>query len=548
MPGVTIGQTVTLTVNVMQPPLYTDTWYSLGTMMTGVVSAYAAGNITVNVSSVNPTYAGSSWYAPQWTWIITPVSNGYINTFTGTGTYPSNADVWWYFKNTSGVFDPLTTIGNVTLASGRAPQGHYILGAFNQARSSVSGTTVTDTNTYLRPTTGAWFQGRVWYTGVQASQGSSGTANYYTWTENIYFSQVVERVEQVGYAYQLNDPTSENLNGILPTDGGVITIPGTGQVFKLWPIQNGMLVFAANGVWFITGSQGIGFAANDYTITKISSIKSISSTSFVDVQGLPFFWNEDGIYQVTPQQGGGLSVESISVGTIQTFFNNIPPSSRRYVRGDYNPIDYVIQWVYRSTPETDATDRYECDRILCYNTYNKAFYPYTISVGPVSQYIHDVKYINYPVVGTDTPDPIFKYLYTQVDVGDEHSLAEELDYTTFYDWLSADFDSYFTAGYVVRGDAIRKFQSQYVEVFNRTMGEEGGYKIQGIWDYSNNRNSGRWSTAEYVTYPGENYDVVFRRHKIRGHGLALQFKVENIPNKPFSVIGWATSSTINAGV
>jgi len=107
-------------------------------------------------------------------------------------------------------------------------------------------------------------------------------------------------------------------------------------VFTNSSIANGLLVFAANRC--IASSlvvQGIGFTANDYTINTISNIQSISGTSFVNVMGLPYFWNEEGIYKVVPGKSGALEVDPITVGTILTFYNNIPKNSKRYVRGAY---------------------------------------------------------------------------------------------------------------------------------------------------------------------------------------------------------------------
>src|SRR5258708_1778310 len=84
----------------------------------------------------------------------------------------------------SNVFNPTSTVANVTLSSSNAPRGHHVLNAFNQQRSLVSGIAgLTDITTLVRPKTGVWFQGRVWYTGIDAQQPTTGDAPYYTWTE-----------------------------------------------------------------------------------------------------------------------------------------------------------------------------------------------------------------------------------------------------------------------------------------------------------------------------------------------------------------------------
>jgi hypothetical protein len=480
---------------------------------------------------------------------LSPTNTGYINTwFTAEGNYPSNADVWWYFKDTTNVFNPTTTQPNVDLSTGQAPQGHFIMPAFTLDRTTASGVTgLTAVNTVKRPTNGAWFQGRVWYTGISDSFAATGDANAYAWTENIYFSQIVQTVTDFGSCYQTNDPTSENLFDLLPTDGGVITIQGTGNIYKLFPIQNGMLVFAANGVWFITGSTGIGFAANDYTITKISAVPSISSYSYVDVLGLPYFWNEDGIYAVEPQQGGGLAVSPLTVGTIETYYDGIPTSSKTYTRGAYHPIDYEIQWVFNGGEVgSSITQRYLFDTIMVFNTYNKAFFTYTVPKTETG--MAGITYVSYPG-GSNSPNPDFKYLCTRpssplITFSDQHD-------TTYVDWKSdgpgINYTSFFITGYKLRGQGIKKFQPQYIQIYSRQNGAATAYKLQGIWDYANDPNSGRYSTQQVVTNALTRFDTVYRRHKIRGHGYSLQFKLQSVDGQPFDIQGWAVVDSVNTG-
>lgn len=540
---VTLGDSVTVIYNGNPaspgaPPVGTP-------LMSGTVTAYSGTSLTVNVNSGSSGYFGIAMVG----FLINPRSTAYLSTWTAAaGNYPSNADVWWYYKDSTGAFNPSSTLSNVSLSVGNAPRGHFTLNAFDQQKSIISGVTgITPTTTLVRPKTGTWFQGRVWYTGVDAQQPATGDAVYYTWTESIYFSQIVNGISDFGHCYQVNDPTSENLFDLLPTDGGVIQIQGCGSIYKLFPIQNGMLVFAANGIWFITGSQGIGFSANDYTINKISSVQSISSSSFVNVQGLPYFWNEEGIYAVEPSKGGGLEVNPITVGTILSFYNNIPITSKKYVRGDYHPIDYVIQWVYRSNNSNDVTGNYEFDKILNFSTYNKAFYPYTVSTGTGLPTINGINYVSHPG-GVNAPDPVFKYYTSTVQRGVYSLTFSEENDPSYTDWsasTSTDYTSYFITGYKLHGQGQRRFQIPYIYVFSK---DETAYKIQGLWDYATSGNSGRWSVAQITNNSTLNFGMVFRRHKIRGQGLVLQLKVTSVSGEPFDIFGWSTYETQSTGV
>jgi hypothetical protein len=402
-------------------------------------------------------------------------------------------------------------------------------------------------STTKRPTNGCWFQGRVWYTGISAGQIASSDTSFYTWTENIYYSQIVTDPTDFGNCYQTNDPTSENLNSPLATDGGVIPIVGAGTIHKLFSIQNGLLIFANNGVWFLTGSQGIGFSANDYTITKISSVKILSNHSFVDVLGLPVFWNEDGIYQVSATQTGSLAVEPMTVGTIETYYNNIPLASKKYARGSYDPIGYVIQWTYRSTQESSITDRYQMDTILAYNTYNKAFYPYNIMVGDNTQYIHGVDYVSYPYISTQTPEPGFKYHCSQFIGGAyQHGFSEEYD-TNYVDWGSVNYDSIFITGYKLRGQGLKKSQVSYINTFSRNVGYAAFY-LQVAWDYAINSDSNKWSQPQFVELNESNTGVNVRRHKLRGRGRTLQLQFSSVDGQPFDIMGWAANELVNTGM
>jgi len=306
-----------------------------------------------------------------------------------------------------------------------------------------------------------------------------------------------------------------------------------------------MLVFAANGVWFITGSTGIGFSATDYTITKISAVRSISSTSFVDVNGLPAFWNEEGIYMVIPaQQGLGLSVDPLTLGTILTFYKNIPLDSKKYVRGAYNPVTYIIEWVYRSTDELDVTTRYQYDSLLCLNIYTKAFYPFSISGPP---HINGITYVASPG-GTDAPDPTFKYFCSAAYQGTTTNFTFAEEYNTDYlDWFNydnvgTDYISYFVTGYSLHGQGQRLFQPGYVYIYSRNS-EPNGYVIQGIWNFASSGDSGKYSTEQVITNNKPNFGMVYRRHRIRGHGTVFQMKISSQTGLPFDIMGWSLWET-----
>lgn len=516
--------------------------------LAGTVTAYSGTNLTVNVfSTSNPgAFLGNSGTG---IYSVASLNTSLIDTFkSALGIYPSNADIWWTFKNTSSVFAPATTAANVTLSIGNAPKGHFVLDAFRQLRAAVSSIPgLDDIVTVNRPRTGTWFQGRVWYSGVDASQAAVGTAPNYTWTESIYFSQIITSSQELGLCYQNNDPTSESFADLLPSDGGVIQIQGCGSIYKLFPVQNGLLVFAANGIKFITGSTGIGFTANDYTIVDLSDIHTVSGTSFVNVQGYPMFWNEEGIYYVSPDQNGKLSVNNLCLGTILTEYASIPPVSKKAARGDYNPLDYIISWLYRDANEIDLASRYDYNRILNYNTATKAFYTDTIGTIGTAIYVNDVKYV--PGLGDGVAaDSNLKYV-TSANLF-KFTFSEFIDTTNWVDFNSWDgtgvnFVSTFTTGYKLKGSALTRWQPTYVGVYTNN---PSAYTIQGIWDYATSGNAGRFSSQDLALNYDTNTSVSYRRHKIRGHGKSLQLRYTSVDGQSFDIIGWAILESTNANV
>jgi len=560
--GIVNGQFVNISGSLMFTRNVDGFQIPAATTMFGQVTGYSGTTLTLNIlsGSISPSLQAPS-FTPNTAALafsVSPTVNQISTWFTAIGNYPSNADVWWIYKNSSGVFAPATTIGNFPAPSTPAAKGYFIMNEFNQQRDVLSSlTTLTDVTTTVRPKTGTWFQGRVWYTGCDSAVNTSGNAPAYSWTENIYFSQIINDVSQFGQCYQTNDPTSETLFDLLPTDGGVIRIQGCGSIYKLFPLQNALLVFASNGVWYITGSQGIGFTANDYTIVKLSSVQSISSTSFVDVQGLPMFWNEEGIYKVEPaKQGTGLlsnplhvnplEVNPVTIGTILTFYNEIPLISKKYVRGAYHPIDYVVQWIYRDTNETDVTSRYSYNKILNFNIHNAAFFPYTIDNSFNS--INSIIYVAGPG-GSNSPLPVFKYFAGAYLAGTSNTLTFADEHALNYrDWDTVNYISYFITGYKLKGQAIKQFQPQYLQIYSKSDDITAGYNIQGIWNYAIDRNSNKYGNIQQVTILGSPYhSTVFKRHKIRGSGYTLQFKVSSNTGMPFDIQGWATVDAINAG-
>lgn len=531
----------------------------------GTVTGLSLNSIEINATSFN----NPDGFTDVAGWLLSDEPDNIRTEWAQDfANFPSNADIWWRYKDENNIFDPGKTYKDVTQGTGPAPKGHFILDLFNQDRSAVSGINATTgfpgfgtpaVTTTARPTTGAFYAGRVWYTGINTSQFSN----------SIFFSQIIENRDttQFGKCFQKNDPTSEDFFELLASDGGTIVIQNADTIYKLWPTQNALLVFAGNGIWAITGNQGIGFTATDYAIQRLDYIPAIGPSSFLDFRGLPVWWNLNGIYTLEVSPQGGFAVKSLTGTTIDTFYNSIPANSKKYAKGAYNKSTYIMQWVFRSEDFVEGVDdlqvRYEYDRILCYNTVTGAFYPWIPVTGlPVSRPIklHGIVMLDTEGSPSSTEsegvDPFFKYVVswqTSPTAFSEFVFAEERN-ENLKDWEymesvfasgdGEDYLSYFITGYKLHGKAIAKFQAPVVKVFCETP-TAAAYKMQGIWDYAVNSGTGRFTSTELITHLPFGYGIKARKHRLRGQGYSLQFKISSFENRPFDIIGWTTWEAVN---
>ena len=512
-----------------------------------------------------------------------------------TGEYPSNAQTWWSMKRPPEVgtehppkqylevFDPFirhqAQVGNTASA-----KGHYIVKAFHKDREEASGVNGVplETSSGARPKAVGFYAGRVFYSGV-FSPGFS--------TE-IYFSQIIERPSQVAACYQIQDPTAEDLRDLLPSDGGVLTIPEVGEILHLTPIGRDLYVFASNGPWSIGGGDKVSFAANDFSITKVAGTPSLSSLSFVDVEGYPLWWNNTSINTISPNESGQLAVSSLTDTSLKTFYNQIPAQSKIHAKGAYNALQQTVHFLYRSTFTEDKDELYSYDRVLVLDTVTGAWSPWSLpdssakisgiftlqgssSEESDSKVFSGVEQVlvgsEEVVVSSFSKSPVdarFKYLVRVTETPSDPPPPDPLDppllktgltfgeesRTDYTDWVRAlsvgtgvDYVSSFSAGYGVYGEGNRKFQSNYITVNYKDV-EQGGAYLQGVWDYSTHSDNSRWSSKQSVYHQPSNHKHGHRKLKVRGHGKSLQVRVSNKGNTPFEINGWSILVTSNTDV
>lgn len=527
--------------------------------------------------------------------------DGYITLFYtqlgevgGGSVYPSNSDVWYLFKAANGGFSPYTTLSTIGSYNSIAPKGYFILNSFYQDRnaafnaaaanvgSSISINSIPVVSSgYQRPSAIAFFAGRVFYAGVQA-QGYSN---------QIYYSQIIQDPTFLPLCYQANDPTASDTGvaDLVDSDGGVLVLPEIGQVYRLFSIAYSLIIFASNGVWALAGSTGSGFKATDFSVSKISSVGMISNQGFVDMDGIPIWWNLDGIFTLegnnptSPNGQTGTTVVNMTDPVIKTFIDTIPAQSKAFTKGSYNRGLYTIYWLYSTNAPTDIDSQYHYTNCLCHNTNTKAWYDWTLPNGTstgwnitdlwvsgiitvqgqgTSYMLTNTGTVEQSIV-TDNSDAtvqtslpvvtqqqsVTKFLIQYEDSNGNFNLtfAESND-ITYFDFISMAFESFFTTGYNIDGQAVAKFQAPYVIVYaNDELAN--GFVVNVRWDFANDLiiTTNKIGSFRTIQSEGGSHDWASYRCKLRGVGRAMQLSINSVQGLPFEIAGWGIEISTNSG-
>lgn len=496
-------------------------------------------------------------------WVSTS-QNPITKYYTTNGVYPGNNKQWWTARATvddtaatpavyAGDFLP-KVLYKLFSGSSRAPMGHYILNAFRKDRtaaSGLSGFAIEDLN--YRPKAVGFYSGRVWW-----GAGSS-----------CYYSQILTDISKAGLCYQEADPTAEDISDLIASDGGVIPIPEADDIVALVPQSNGLLVFATNGVWFVSGGSAQGFSARDIEVSKISPIGTLSPFSIVALDNGVYYWSNVGIQALQQSFGqygpipGKFGNTNIAEQTIQTFYNAIPESSRALAKGCFDPRNNCIQWLYN---DGTYNETFKYNSVLNLDLTLQAFYPWKVSdnnIGTDPKICGIFLDIGEPVVYNKTiPATRLTYIVSLTNSGVTSNTFAQFRSTSYVDWLSYNggmqYDSFVETGYELLEDAMRRKQVVYVVTHVRRVENDysgaliGACGMQLKWDWSSAQFSNKW-TGSYECYvpipdviPGSSRDTSVnakptnvRKSKVRGSGRAIQFRFgTNERGRTFDLLGW----------
>jgi hypothetical protein len=464
--------------------------------------------------------------------------------------------------------------------------GHFILDFFNKNRSEASGVTGLPTAIERsRFKSVVNFAGRVFYAGLESEKNSG----------RVLFSRIIEGFNELGECLQSNDPTSEFFNSLLDTDGGEIVIQEAVNIQRLHVFGSSILVFADNGIWQITGIDDV-FRATGYAVSKITRVGILSPESFVEAEGIPFWWSKNGIHTLSFDSDSGKAVEqNISISTIQRYWDEIPNSDKRQVIAEYDSVNKRIFWAY---PKEDESLVNKYNKFLILDIPLQAFYPweisdqlnqtsYVVGVSFYSGYASDFADVN--VVNGDGDN-------VETSVGEEVVVNRKVDLSladsfivllvrdgvsgkltmalfsgdSFRDWGNANYETFVEAGFEFFGDLFLKKTAPYVITYCRAT-EEGwqGNEITGydplkasslfistFWDFNKNPVTPPQQVYRLKPIPvansanlsdfGNPSTVVTSRLKVRGKGRSMRIRFDAEAGKGFILLGYGVLGGINA--
>lgn len=413
------------------------------------------------------------------------ITTNYDLVKAGLSVFPSNSDIQVLGKDSLDVFTA-ALLDKQFFGNSQAPRGHFIIDAFDDDRAAVSGIALgTDSTVVKRPLSSTFYSSRIWYAGPNG---------------RVLFSPILETLSKAGKCFQEQDPTAEEFNELLATDGGVISIPEMGDALQLESVANGVLAFSPSGVWHISGGVE-NFSAINFQVQQITNIGLSGSRSVVRAEDRLYYWADGGIYLLAVEEiSGAFQATNISEGVIRRDFSHISQAAKITTIGTYDRESKLIYWAYnRDQPIGTTTNESDFDTILIYNISLNAFYTYSISNitdGGITSFIGGLRKSTARALGSGASNVTvggeivtigganititedfqdasvlgLKVLMFSPQSGVFKFTLGDFSSRSFFDWKTqdstgVDYSSVIETGYGTLGDAMRDKQATHLFTF-----------------------------------------------------------------------------------
>lgn len=196
------------------------------------------------------------------------------------------------------------------------------------------------------------------YTGsIKGSQDvaySNGRFFYLAGTKVLFSPVLGEDLREIGNCYQMADPTSEEMNQLVATDGGSLNIQTLGNPIGLRTFNNVVFIFSDDSVWALVPQSGQGLDATSYATIKVSNTGAVSKESIIETPNALYYLSSQGIFRISLNQTTGSTyvLENISLNTIQKYYKDITPAMLATCRGTYDSWNNRILWMFRNLENT----------------------------------------------------------------------------------------------------------------------------------------------------------------------------------------------------
>lgn len=408
----------------------------------------------------------------------------------------------------------------------------------------------------------AEFAGRVFFSGFRGEviDGDNRSPNY---TNYVFFSKLVTSKNDINKCYQEGDPTGRDESDIIDTDGGFLRISEAKDIHTMVRIGSSLIVIASNGVWSIDGGSDYGFSATNYKVTKLTTFGGLSPSSVVVEGDRPYFWANDGIYMIGKNQLGDMGVQSLTLNSIQSLYDDIPYNAKLTAKGMYDILTKKVRWVYNTgnlLSEFNETRELVFDTALGAFTVNTIgnIFPNSVNVIGVfqaspfrSKEISGFQETKYVCIKNSDNEVQFSFCF--------YKNPNFLDWENV-DGVGSDAKAFCLTGTQTLGDSGIDKQVPYLIMhFIKTEDidqnwmplNQSGCLFRCQWNFANSIDSKKWSSMQqgyryrkphWASGPSMPYDngfeVITTKSKIRGQGKAFALYFESEPGKDCQILGW----------
>lgn len=455
------------------------------------------GDVAV-ISGSNIDISGTSSGSTDTDWLD--------GSYTVTGTAASQ----FTFTSTDAKFADVVSSGAFTSSAGD-----------DEGETTVPGTASTvGTQEDKRFEAVAFYAGRAFYAGCQPDDRQELAGR-------VYYSQIIRNKSNASRCYQSNDPSAKNLNDLVDTDGGYITINNLGVVHAMVPFRQSLILITTNGCWEI-GAGDNYFTPASYIVRQISDRGSRFKKGVFQLDGRPAYWSEQGLELVSESEiTGAPEVQSLTDQTIKTFVQqSIVENS---VSAVYDKIDNVAYWVFQPTGETYT-------RVLCFDIRLGAFYTWTVDNN--GYYIRSIDHFD-----NNTDERLRLLIQSKPSASLWQLDFHKQDYEGNKDFLNSNsevqFVAHIEAGYELLGDGMRSKQAVKVATYCER-DENASLFARGKYEWSTGGVSGKWNNAQQAYRDaGNGHGLSISRLRMRGSGPAFRIRYESDGDKDFKLYGWS---------